>query len=232
MDPQQPVSFNSVKGSRGGRGLITTIVLVILLIASLAFGGWAFSKMQDYKNNSDQKAAAAVENSKKQLQTQLQAQFDEQSKSPNKTFQGSPTYGTITFNYPKTWSAYVDTTNSNEPINGYFNPDVVPGLQSKTAFALRVELVQTDYSQLLQQYNSQITQGTVKDVAYVPPKMKNVQNVTAGSLLSGQINNNDRTQNGSMVIIKVRDKSLQIYTQSNQYLNDFNNILASLTFVP
>jgi hypothetical protein len=36
-----------------------------------------------------------------------------------------------------------------------------------------------------------------------------------------------------MLVIKVRDKTLEISTESNDYLNDFNNIiLASLTFVP
>jgi len=36
-----------------------------------------------------------------------------------------------------------------------------------------------------------------------------------------------------MLIIRVRDKTLKISTQSNDYLNDFNNIiLSSLTFAP
>jgi hypothetical protein len=35
------------------------------------------------------------------------------------------------------------------------------------------------------------------------------------------------------VVIKVRDKTLKIYTESPQYLSDFNNIvLKSLSFAP
>src|SRR5438105_635789 len=139
MDPQQPVSYNS--NPRGGRSILTTVILIVLLVATLAFGGWAFSKMQDYKTNSDKKSAAAVEAAKKAQAAQLQAQFDEQSKSPFKTFHGSATYGSITFNYPKSWSAYVDTTNQSEPVNAYFHPNEVPGTQSKTAYALRLELL-------------------------------------------------------------------------------------------
>ncbi|MGH7157162.1 MAG: hypothetical protein ACREGG_03580, partial [Candidatus Saccharimonadales bacterium] len=232
MDSQQmggAVSYNSSPG--GSRRIIIVVILIILLVASLIFGGWAYSKMQDYKNNSDKKSAAAVSAAERQLTTQLQAQFDQQSKSPYKIFQGSPTYGSITFNYPKTWSAYVDTSDSNEPINGYFYPDTVPGIQSKTAFALRVELVDQDYSQILQNFSSQITQGQVTAQAYVPPKLKNTANITAGTYLSGQINTDDQTQHGYMLIIKVRDKTLQIYTESADFLSDFNNtILASLTF--
>jgi hypothetical protein len=233
MNPQQPapVSYNS--GGSTGRNILMTIVLVLLLIGALAFGGWAFKNMQDYKNNSDKKAAVAVEAAKKVQTTQLQAQFDEQSKSPNKTFHGSPTYGSISFNYPKTWSGYIDSSNSSEPINAYFNPDIVPGVQSKTAYALRLELVSTDYAQVLQQLNSQITQGTVTARAYVPPKLQGVANVVPGTYLSGQINNQDQTQRGFMVAIKVRDKTLEIYTDSAEFANDFNNIvLASLSFAP
>jgi hypothetical protein len=233
MDPQtsQPVSYNS--GSDGRKNLLTTVVLTILLVISLIFGGWAFSKMQDYKTNSDKKTKAAVASAVLAAQQAQKVQDDQDNKSPNKTFQGSPTYGSISFNYPKTWSAYVDTTNTSEPINAYFQPDVVPGIQSKTAYALRLELLSTDYSQIVQQLSSQIQQGNLTAKAYLPPKLNGVTNVQPGTLFSGQINSQDTTQRGTLLVIKVRDKTLQISTQSNNYLSDFNNtVLASLSFAP
>ena len=206
------------------------VALILLLIAALAFGGWAYKKMNDYKNVSDEQINAAAQAAVKAQAQQLQDNFDKQNV---KSFQGSPTYGSITFNYPKTWSAYNDSTNNNEPINGYFYPDVVPGVQSATAFALRVELVNTDYGQILQQLNSQITQGALTARAYTPPKMQGVANVVAGTYFSGQINNQQQTQRGNLVVIKVRDKTLEIYSESNDFAADFNNIiLASLTFAP
>lgn len=233
MNPQQtgPVSYNSASGDK--KSILSTVVLVVLLVFALGFGGWAFKNMRDYKNNSDKKSAAAVEAAKKTQAAQLQAQFDEQSKSPNKTFRGSPTYGSISFNYPKTWSAYVDTSNTSQPINAYFHPNEVPGIQTKTAYALRLELLSTDYAQVLQQLSSQISQGTVTAKAYLPPKLAGVANIQPGTLFSGQINSQDTTQKGTLLAIKVRDKTLQISTQSNDYLSDFNNtVLASLSFAP
>ncbi len=216
------------------RGLLfTAIILGLLLLASASFAYWAYNGRQDYKNNSDKKSAIAVEAAKKVQAAELQVQFDEQSKSPFKVFHGSPVYGTISFNYPKTWSAYVDETNPSEPINAYFYPLQVPGIQSKTAFALRIELLNTDYTQILQQFTSLITQKTITARAYVPPKLTKVNNITAGTYFSGQINQQDQTQRGYMVVIKVRDKTLEISTQSSDFLSDFNNtILASLTFAP
>jgi hypothetical protein len=233
MDAQQDGGeLDRKSGSSIGR-LLTIVALVLLLVAAIGFGAWSYSKMLDYKNNSDKKAAAAVADSKKQITADLQAQFDEASKSPNKTFQGSPTYGSITFNYPKTWSGYIDSSNSSEPINGYFHPDVVPGIDSKTAYALRIELLSSDYAQVMQGFDSGISDGTITAKAYVPPKMQGMSNVTAGTYLSGQINSQDQTQRGNMVVMKVRDKTLEIYSESSTFADDFNKIiLGSLTFVP
>lgn len=233
MDPQVE-NGGIAKGPGAGSGkLITIIVLVLLLVGALAFGGWAYSKMQDYKNHSDQKAAAAVADANKKLTAQLQAKFDQDSKSPTKTFSSSSSYGNITFNYPKTWGAYIDTSSNSEPINGYFYPDVVPGINSNTAYALRVELTNDDYAQVVQGLDSLIGQGLVTAKAYVPPKMQGLANVLAGTYISGQINQQDQTQTGNMLIIGVRDKTLEIYSESNQFTDDFNNIvLASLSFKP
>jgi len=231
MNPEQPsppVSYNSQPGSSKNTFII--VVLVVLLVAALGFGGWAYSKMADYKNNTDKKIAVALDNAKTAQTKAVQAAFD---KANTKQFQGSPTYGSLSFSYPKTWSAYVDTTNTTEPINAYFQPNEVPGIQGKTAYALRVELVSTDYSQLVQQFSSGIQTAKVTAKAYVPPKLNGVANVQAGTMFSGLINPLDTTQHGTMLVIKVRDKTLQISTQSSDYLDDFNNIiLPSLSFNP
>lgn len=212
------------------KSTLIIVILILALAAALAFGYWSFTSRQDYKNSSDKKIAAAVAGALAAQKSSLQKQFDDQSKQPFKTYSGSSTYGSISFNYPKTWSAYVDETSTNEPINGYFHPNQLPGLQSGAAFALRVELVDTTYDQVMGQYASQIKSGSVTSSAYIPPKVAGVANVLPGSRLSGAINQN---QVGSMVVMKVRDKTLQIYTESNDYLNDFNNIiLPSLSFVP
>lgn len=230
MNPQSEPA-ETYRGSNSH--IIVIIVLAVLLAAALGFGGWSYSKMSDYKNNSDKKAAAAVAAANKQLTAQLQAQFAEQSKSPNKTFKGSANYGSITFKYPKTWSAYVDSTDGSEPINAYFNPGEVPGVQSQSAYALRVELVNDDYSQVIQQMNSNISAGSLTAKAYLPPSLKGVTNVTPGVYYSGQINQQNDSQRGYMLVIKVRDKTLEISTQSQEYQADFDGtVLKTLSFAP
>lgn len=213
---------------------LVIVVLSVLLLGSLVFGFIAFQSKQDYKNNSDKKSATAVAAANAALKTQLQAQFTEQEKSPYKTYTGSSTYGSISFKYPNSWSAYVDTTNSSEPIDGYFHPGEVPGAQSNSAFALRVELTSNSYDSVLSPFTSDATQGTVTASAYVPPKMKGIANAQPGTLITGTIDQSGSSPlSGEMLIIPVRDKTLQIYTLSNDYLSDFNNIvLVNLSYVP
>lgn len=232
MQPQSGMPLSSLKKSKSPAIIA---VLAVLLIAAIGFGYWAFSGRQDYKNNVDAKVATAVAAARKDEDAKQLANYNEQLKKPYKNFTGSATFGSVSFSYPLTYSAYVDTTDSSKPIEGYFYPGTVPGIQSGTAFALRVELVATAYSQVLGQYSSNIQQGTLKAAAYVPPKMKNVSNVQAGTLLTGKVGQDSQgnAQTGIMLVIPVRDKTLQIYTESNDFAGDFNNIvLPSLTFVP
>lgn len=227
MDPQ-PSAYQPPKSSR--KSLAAIIILAVLLVASLVFGYSSYTKGQDYKNNSDEKSAVAVEAAKKAQAAELQVSYDEQAKTPHKTYQSSAVAGSVTFSYPKTWSAYVDETSAAQLINGYFYPGQVPSAQSPTAFALRVEMVSTDYSQIVAQYAAQIKKGTLTATAYVPPKMVGVANVQAGTRFDGAL---DKNKTGSMVVIKVRDKTLKISTESNNFLSDFNGaILASLKFSP
>jgi hypothetical protein len=219
----------------GSTSVVLCVLFGILFVAAAGFGGWAFMGRQDYKNNTQAKVNVAVDAAKKVQADQLQKQFNEESKNPNKAYQANPTYGGVTFDYPKTWSAYVDETSPSEPINGYFYPDKVPGIQSGTAYALRVELISITYPQAISQYNSFVKAGKLKATAYVPPKMAGKPNLQPGTKFDGAIGNSSSgaAQQGSIVIIQVRDKTLKISTQSPNFLNDFNNsVLANLTFIP
>jgi len=206
-------------------------------VAALAFGYWAFSGRQDYKNKSDTKVATAVVAAQKSQTAKDQAAYDQQSKQPYSSFVGPATYGTVSFNYPKTWNAYIDTTSSNEPINGYYYPGSVPGVSSGTAYALRVELLTTDYGSTVSALtaSSSSTSSNLTATAYMPAKLNGVKNALPGTLLTGAIgqDNSGNSINGVMLVIPVRDKTLQISTQSQDFTADFNNvILPSLNFTP
>ncbi|MDB5170119.1 MAG: hypothetical protein JWN82_515 [Candidatus Saccharibacteria bacterium] len=211
-------------------GAINVLVLPLILaslflIGALGFGFWAYGERQDYKNNSDQKAAAAVVIAKQQEAAVKDKQYAEAAKLPLKTYNGPEEYGSLALQYPKTWSAYVVTgEGSDAGLSGYFNPDFVPtvGAESST-FALRIEVVDSAYSEVLSDYSDQ--EG-VTITPYALPKLPKV----IGVKVDGQI---EDAKKGSMVILPVRDKTLKIYTEADAFMADFNNnILPNLTFSP
>ena len=222
--PIQPVKFPSTKPV----GLIISLVMAIMfLFGALGFGLWAFASRQDYKNNVDKKISAAVVVAKQQEASVKDTEFAEREKQPLKPYKGAATYGSVGLAYPKTWSAFITESNSGStPLDGYFHPNYVPGLQSGTGFALRVQVTQQQYANEVKQYESLAKQGKVKITAYKAPKVPNV----TGSRIDGEI---AAGQTGSMVLFPLRDKTIKISTQSAQFVNDFNNfILNELTFEP
>lgn len=229
----QPQQVPSVGLPSNKKHLPLSLILGILLVLALIFAGWAFSSRQSVKTTADSKLATAD----KELKT---AQADEAAataanKTPYKSFTGPSTYGSVTFKYPKSWSAYVDQSSNSEPVDGYFYPGIVPGIQSDTAFALRIELLNNDYASVLEQNQAGLQDGSLKASAFLPAKMKHVAGASVGTRLDGVIgqDSNGNPQTGSMVILKVRDKTLQIYTQSKDYVDDFDNIvLPSLSYQP
>jgi hypothetical protein len=235
MPPQQypsspnypPVPVTPHSKRRMGGLLIPFILTVLFLLAALIFAIWAFSERQDYKNNVDQKIETAVTIATERESTRKDNEFLEREKSPYKIFTGPETYGSLSFKYPKTWSGYViETGRSTTPLDGYFHPKIVPDVDGDTAFALRIQIVNRPYDQVLSQFESKVGSGKVTVIAYSPKKVSGV----SGSRINGEIYTG---QQDTMILLPIRDKTLQIWTESQEFVKDFDSIiLANLKFVP
>jgi hypothetical protein len=227
--PQGPQSYSQQKtGHRINWWMISFILVFLLLLGATGFGAWAYMGRQDYKVNSDKKVSMAVEIAKKQEATTKDNEFLEKEKLPLKTYSGPEAYGSVHIEYPKTWSAYVNEVSgqSSLPVDGYFQPGFVPGIQSGASFALRVQVTSTAYDQELKKFDSYVKTGKAKVIPFTAPKVTSV----AGTRVDGQI---DQNTQGSIVLFPMRDKTLKVWTESSQFLNDFNtNILPNVTFVP
>lgn len=206
--------------------LIALILASVLLIAAASFGAWAFSGRQDYKNHSDQKAAKAATAAVTATQTADAAKYAQEVKNPLKPFVGPSQYGGITVLYPKTWSGYIIQDNST-PLSAYFQPNVVPSINDQdSAYALRVQVISQTYAQQLQTYDSLVQS---KKVTVKPYSMAKVPGVV-GSRIDGQISPSNQ---GSIIILPLRNVTLQISTESQDFEADFNDIiLPNLTFSP
>lgn len=215
------------KLNESGSLIVPLVIAVVLLFSSLGFGTWAFLQMQDYKNNSDKKSAAAAVAAAAAEAKKKDAEFVETEKSPFKTYTGPTTFGTVSFQYSKKWSAYVSESGKGAAlVDGYLSPDFVPDINSDKQFALRVQVVNTSYETVLKAFDPTVKTGKVSISAFRAEKVPAV----LGSKLVGAI---DSKKTGTMVLFPLRDKTLKVWTEGADALNDFNTIiLPSLTFVP
>ena len=228
------VTMSSMKKLTGEQGstnvlLIPVILLALLFIGTAGLAFWAYGGRQDYKNNSDAKVAAAVAINKQQVQAADAKQYAEAAKNPLKTYVGPDAYGAVHVQYPRTWSSYVDTSDSSTPLDAYFHADYVPSQQANQTYNLRVQVVAEPYTQVMSQYSSYVSNGKLTAAPYSFPKVPSV----TGTILNGQILQTPNAAPGTMILLPMRDKTLKVWTESTSYLPDFNTyILPNLTFSP
>lgn len=203
------------------------MVTLILFLGATGFGFWAFSGMQDYKNNVQPKIDQAKVEAAAETSAKKDQEFVEKEKQPLRTYTAPSAYGSIALSYPKTWSVYADESNKgSKPVDASFNPDFVPGLQSDNNVALRMEVSSTEYATAIKSFESAAKSGKVTVVPYAIAKVPSI----TGVRVDGEV---ATKKSGAMIIVPVRDKTLKIWTEASQYVGDFNTIiLPNLTLVP
>lgn len=219
-----------IKHNQDGVSTIAILLglTIVLLIGALGFGGWAYMSRQDYKANTDQKIEAATTVAVQKADSAKDVAFTEAEKKPFKTYNGPEAYGSLSIQYPKTWSGYVDDTGSGAAVvDGYFYPGVVPSINNpNSVFALRVQVINSSYSQSLMNLNSEQQGGKIVTAAYALPKVPK----TVGVKATGTFQNGT---NGERIMLPLRNQTLLISTQGSKFTADFeNNILPNFTFIP
>lgn len=210
----------------GGVAIILAAVFGLFFICASVFGIWAFGERQSYKNDVDAKIEAATIIAVKEAETEKDKEFLEKEKLPTRNFTGSSTYGSVNFSYPKTWSIYSQEAGSGVVSDVYAHPGVLPGLNSEQPYALRMEVTSSSYDEEVSSYERAISSGAVSSTAFRPQKVTSV----LGLKLTGEV---QKGLQGTMVILPLRDRTIKIYTESQEFVNDFNNtVLPSLTFIP
>lgn len=208
--------------------LIAFILTLFLLFGSAAFGYWAFGERNDYKDNVSAKVGEAVAAAQKETSDKKDAEFREREKEPYRTYVGPAAFSSVSITYPKSWSSYVEESKSTsgKVVDGYFHPSVVPGKDSGSNYAVRMQITATSYNQELAQLSQNIKTGKIKVVPYRAPKVASV----TGVRVDGEI---QVGKQGTVVILPIRDKTLKVWTEATQFTGDLEKIvLENLTFAP
>lgn len=219
-----------MKNSESGAIQTSTLVAVImtlLFIGSLIFGLTMLVGKSDLQKNLDAKVQAQVGEAVKKAQTLKDTELAEKEKSPVKSYTSPSTFGTVTIEYPKTYSAYVDETSSGSAaVNAYFHPNIVPKEEKGVNFALRMQVVQATYDSQVKSFDANAKNGKVTVKAFRSVKVPSVLGVRVdGEIFTGK--------QGTLVLIPLRDKTIKIWTESKDYAADLETyVIPSINFIP
>jgi len=208
-------------------GPIIAIVTLSILVAVLGgFAGWVYVQYDDTKTNVDSLIADAKDEAAKEQADADNKKFDKVQKEPLMTFAGPTDYGHLTFRYPKTWSAYQATDirqGGGVTFYAYLHPVFVPPTTPvDQKFALRIVIEQKNYETVLAGYDKQLKKGELQSSAWTDN-----DNGLTGTMLTGNFTKDIR---GTAVLIKMRDRTLTVRTDSDIFSDDYKVVLKTLNF--
>ena len=205
--------------------LMKTVGLIVVSLLAVLFIGlfiWMWVKWNDASTNVKGKVDVAVAEAKNELQTKLESEFEEKEKYPYKVFTGPTDLGELSFEYPKTWSLYVQSSASRGgDYAAYLNPGQVNVVQEDTVMALRVSIKGTLFDQAISEYAEKVRSGDMT----LSTTVVNGNNV---NLYTGKMNNEYQ---GIICVFKLRDKTVVLQTDSTSvFSDDFYRILKTVKF--
>jgi hypothetical protein len=199
---------------------IWAIIATLLLLVFIGLFGWAFSQYQSYRNDVQPKIDTAVDGAVKLKQKELEESFQLERERLKLTFRTNDRIANVSFMYPRDWSQYLTEKESGRlQIESILHPTVV---QEGQVYALRLQVYQQTYDDVLRPYQTKIEKGELK-----AQPIKNGS--TPGVRLDGQY---ERDRDGALVVFPIRDKTLVLMTESKAYLRVFNEVVKTLNFTP
>lgn len=204
---------------------IWIVLLLVTLIVAVVFGvlfAWKYTEWEALKTDLDGQVDSALALAVAENTAKLEEAFSEREKYPYKTFAGPADYGSLTFEYPRTWSVYIaKDAASGGDFEAYMNPLEVQPVSSQSINALRVVIRNQAFDNVVSTYDNLVKSGRLTLT------VRAVGNTTA-NLYIGELPNGIR---GMLVAFKLRDKTVLLQTDAEIFSNEFYTLLDTVSFV-
>ncbi len=210
--------------SQGNSSLIKTIIIILLsllLVGALLLAYYFSNEYKLASTDVQSQIDTAVIAREKEISDKLEADFAEREKLEYRDISGPEDYGSLSFKYPKTWSVYVlkDASKGGD-YEAYLHPRIIPPLTNETVIALHVRITSETFESAVNRY-----QGLIRDNK-ITPSIITINGQDANRYDGTLLNNLE----GSVVIFKIRDKTVTIETDATIYRDDFDKIIETITF--
>ncbi len=202
-----------------------TIAIVLLSILTVVFIGlfvWKFIEWNNVKTDVDGQIDVAVAQAVFDNTTKLENEFVEREKYPYKAFAGPADYGSLGFEYPKTWNLYIaKDAASGGDFEAYLNPGEVLPVGTQTINALRVVIRDNAFDNEVKRFDSYVKNGrTALSTRNVGGTLANIY---TGELMNGI--------QGILAVFKLRDKTVLIQTDAMLFSDEYYKLLDTVNFI-
>lgn len=208
-------------------GTIKTVLIVVISLIAVTFVGlfiWMYLQYDEARTDVDGQITVAVEAARAEQATKDEEEFLEREKDPFRDFSGPVDYGELSFKYPKTWSVFVEKDASNGgDFVAYFNPIQIEPISNDTVNALELSILDDNFEDVTNRY-----QQYLKDEKKSLSVSSIMVNGTAANRYDGVIPGTEF--NGIIVVIKIRDKTAVLQTDSLLFESDFEKVIESIQF--
>lgn len=205
---------------------ILTVLLILTAAVAILFAWLYIQKNSEYqtaRTDVDSQIDAAVAMARAEPTTKMEEEFAEREKYPYWTFAGPADYGSLSFEYPRTWSVYIASeANEGRDFEAYLNPREVYPVSYETINALRVTILNESFDNAVREYNDLIS----RDESTLTLTTRNVGG-TLANLYIGDLPDGIR---GAMAAFKLRDKTVMLQTDAELFIDEFYKILDTVTF--
>lgn len=205
--------------------IIKNIAIVILSILTVVFLGlfvWKFIEWNNVQTDVDGQIDAAVAQAIFDNTAKLEDEFVEREKYPYKSFAGPADYGSLGFEYPKTWNLYVaKDAASGGDFEAYLNPGEVLPVSNQTINALRVVIRDNAFDNEVKRYDSYVKNG--KTALTTRSVGGTLANIYTGELMNGI--------QGILAVFKLRDKTVLIQTDAMLFSDEYYKLLDTVNFI-
>jgi hypothetical protein len=199
--------------------VISSLLAVGFLISTIIF----FQNYTTSKTDVDGQIAQAVAVAVNEQIRISEENFAEREKSPFLTFTGPGDYGSLSFDYPRTWNLFIQ----NSAVRGgtysaFMSPRFVINPSEQKQFALRVTIESRAFENVLNDYQRRIANGELKSAQFALPN-----DLGLATRLDGAF---DSDVTGAALIFKIRDKTVILRTDAATFLQDFNTLIQTINF--
>ncbi len=201
--------------------IILLVVVCLIAAGAIVAAVYFFMQWNDLNTNFESRVAQERSAAQAEQMKTDEANFAEQSKLPYTSHSGPSDYGSIYFEYPKTWNVYVSKDGTkNSDYEAYFAASSVPPVNDTASrYAMRFIIRNQSLDVIQRQYDVKVQQGTLTSQSYSV-------NGISGTLFTGMLTNDI---NGKVFVAKINDKTMILQTDSvTHFEKDFSTVLSKL----